>query len=127
MMEYLAGVKAQLLEIRNLGVSVALDDFGTGYSSLSYLNRLPITTLKIDRSFVRDLYEDAEDLSLIRSIIALGRGLDMVIVAEGVESAEHAELLAGMGCDLLQGFYFSRPVEIATIAGMMRPRVARIG
>lgn len=127
MMEDLAGVKAQLLEIRNLGVSVALDDFGTGYSSLSYLNKLPITTLKIDRSFVRDLYEDAEDLSLIRSIIALGRGLDMVIVAEGVESAEHAELLAGMGCDLLQGFYFSRPVEIATIAGMARRRVARIG
>ena len=119
MIQDLARVKTQLAAIRALGVGIAVDDFGTGYSSLSYLNRLPVTTLKIDRSFVRDLCADVENRTLIRSIIALGHGLDMVVVAEGVESAEHVALLSEMGCDLLQGYFFSRPVPIAQLRELL--------
>ena len=119
MIQDLARVKTQLASIRALGVGVAVDDFGTGYSSLSYLNRLPITTLKIDRSFVRDLCADTEDRALIRSIIALGHGLDMTVVAEGVETAEHVALLREMGCDLLQGYFFARPLPIAQLRAML--------
>lgn len=119
MIQDLARVKIQLASIRALGIGIAVDDFGTGYSSLSYLNRLPITTLKIDRSFVRDLCADVEDRALIRSIIALGHGLDMIVVAEGVETGEHVALLREMGCDLLQGYFYSRPVPIAELRAML--------
>jgi diguanylate cyclase (GGDEF)-like protein len=119
MIENLAVVKAQLIEVRRLGASVAVDNFGTGYSSLSYLNRLPITTLKIDRSFVRDLCADAEDRALVRSIVALGHGLDMLVVAEGVESAEQVDVLSALGCDQLQGYFFSRPVDLGKLRELL--------
>jgi EAL domain-containing protein (putative c-di-GMP-specific phosphodiesterase class I) len=110
--------------VRQLGATIAVDDFGTGYSSLSYLNRLPITTLKIDRSFVRDLCADAEDRALVRSIVALGHGLDMLVVAEGVESADHVEVLSALGCDQLQGYYFSRPVDLVKLRELVIPQGA---
>ncbi len=100
-----------LHELKALGVRLSIDDFGTGYSSLSYLKRLPISTLKIDHSFVLDIPGDAEAVSITRAIMALGHALQLNIVAEGVETQEQAEFLCHNGCDLLQGYYFSKPAN----------------
>jgi EAL domain-containing protein (putative c-di-GMP-specific phosphodiesterase class I) len=99
-----------LQQLDEMGVRISIDDFGTGYSSLLYLKRLPASELKIDRGFVRDLPNDAEDAAIIVAIIALGRTLNLEIVAEGVETLEQREFLIGLGCDSLQGFLLGRPV-----------------
>jgi len=101
-----------LHELRAMGVSLAIDDFGTGYSSLARLRTLPVDELKIDRSFVTTLPDDAEARVIVGGVIQLAHTLDMRVVAEGVETARHADILAEMGCDLLQGYHFSRPVPI---------------
>ncbi|MDO3382625.1 putative bifunctional diguanylate cyclase/phosphodiesterase [Gilvimarinus algae] len=93
------------------GVSFSLDDFGTGYSSISYLKRLPVATLKIDKSFVRDIIVDRNDRVLVETIVTMGRLLDLELVAEGVEQAEQLEILRSYGCHSYQGFYFSPAVE----------------
>ena len=99
-----------LAALKQLGVGLAIDDFGTGYSSLCYLKRIPITALKIDQSFVRDLVTDADDRTLAATIIALGHGLGLSVVAEGVETAAQRQILLDQGCDLAQGYYFGRPM-----------------
>jgi EAL domain-containing protein (putative c-di-GMP-specific phosphodiesterase class I) len=91
-------------------VRLSIDDFGTGCSSLAYLRSLPMSELKIDRSFVMNMDTDENDAVIVRSTIDLGRNLGLDVVAEGVESAEILEILAGLGCDLVQGFFLSRPV-----------------
>ncbi len=99
-----------LQALEQLGVGLAIDDFGTGYSSLSYLKRLPLTTLKIDQSFVRDLVIDSNDRTLAATIVALGHQMELVVVAEGVETEEQRRILLEQGCDLAQGYLFGHPM-----------------
>ena len=99
-----------LQEIRAMGVTVAIDDFGTGFSSLSYLSKLPVDTLKIDRSFVADMTAGPEGLALVSTIINLAHPLTLKVVAEGVETEEQSRLLRLVNCDEMQGFLFSKPV-----------------
>ena len=100
---------AKLLQLKELGVALAVDDFGTGYSSLNYLKRFPIDTLKIDQAFVADL-DSADGAAIVDAIIALANSLNLQVVAEGVETLEQVKYLMARDCQLLQGFYFSRPV-----------------
>ena len=100
-----------LNEIKALGVRIALDDFGTGYSSLAYLLKFPIDTLKIDRTFIRDIDSNPESLKVLESIIGLAKSLNLHVVAEGVETREQLELLQMRECNYIQGFYFARPAE----------------
>jgi len=104
-----------LKEVRSLGLHVYIDDFGTGYSSLSYLKELPIDTLKIDRSFVKDLATDSSSMSMAMGIIAIANSLGLEVVAEGVETEEQLAILNDLGCGSAQGFLFSRPIKAACI------------
>ncbi|MCS0633927.1 EAL domain-containing protein [Telluria mixta] len=105
--------------IRDLGVELSIDDFGTGYSSLAYLKRFPVQRLKVDRAFVRDLGRDADSAAIVRSVVALGHGLSMRIVAEGVETEEQLALLRALGCDEYQGFLFARPMDAAAVPALL--------
>jgi len=109
-MEDIKGNIASLQAIRALGVTIAIDDFGTGFSSLSYLAKLPVDTLKIDRSFVVDMTVASEGLALVSTIIILAHSLKLKVVVEGVETEEQSRLLRLVNCDEMQGFLFSRPV-----------------
>jgi len=112
-----------LTKLKTLGIRVSIDDFGTGYSSLSNLKRFPIDTLKIDRSFIRDLPGDSEDKAITRAIIAMGKSLNMTLIAEGVETQEQADFLRTHACDQFQGYYFSRPVDKDKFGELLRSRV----
>ncbi|WP_298821370.1 EAL domain-containing protein [uncultured Roseibium sp.] len=101
-----------LRQIRDMGVSIAMDDFGTGYSSLSYLSLFPFDKIKIDKAFIQNLGKDASTDAIVTSIVGLGRSLDVVITAEGVETEEQAVLLSAAGCDLVQGYMFGKPDEV---------------
>jgi EAL domain-containing protein (putative c-di-GMP-specific phosphodiesterase class I) len=105
---------AQLKVLRDLGVSVAIDDFGTSYSSLRYLQQLPISKLKIDRSFVRDIPEDKGDSAIVKTIIDLAHNLEISVIAEGVEERAQEAFLLSQGCHLAQGFMYGKPVDEKT-------------
>ncbi len=108
-------------EIQSRGIRIAIDDFGTGYSSMSLMKQFPIDTIKIDRSFIRDLPDDTEDRAISQAIINMGRALGMTIVAEGVETIEQEQFLRAHGCDEMQGFLFSRPLPPDRLAHLLRP------
>jgi diguanylate cyclase (GGDEF)-like protein/PAS domain S-box-containing protein len=109
-----------LSALHRMGVELSLDDFGTGYSSLAYLKRFPVGKLKIDRSFVNGLETEADDQAIASTIVSIGRSLRMTVLAEGVETAEQLAQLRKMGCDMAQGFFFSRPIPAAGIADILR-------
>jgi diguanylate cyclase (GGDEF)-like protein/PAS domain S-box-containing protein len=112
-------VDALMREIRALGVTMSIDDFGTGYSSLAYLKRFPVQRLKIDRAFIGDLGRDEDSAAIVKSIINLGHGLKLRVVAEGVETEEQLAFLTELSCDEYQGFLFSRPVEAAAVPALL--------
>ncbi|MFB1504616.1 EAL domain-containing protein [Thiocapsa sp. C2-2m] len=115
----LVGTSRVIDACRELGVSVALDDFGTGYSSLTYLKRLAVTQLKIDKSFVSGMLNDPEDLAIVESILSLAGTFNRQVIAEGVETLEHGEMLLRFGCDLAQGFGIARPMPAHEMPGWL--------
>ena len=114
---------ALLKRIRTLGVDISIDDFGTGHSSLAYLKHLPITKLKIDQSFVQGLEESKEDRAITCTIIELGRGLGLKVLAEGVESAWQKEFIFNNGCELMQGYFFSKPICAKAMEALLKNQV----
>jgi len=126
-MENIEAASGMLEQLRALGVELSIDDFGTGYSSLSYLHRLPIDTLKIDRSFVTQMDENSENKEIIRTIILLAQNLNKGVIAEGVETKEQVALLRAWHCQGAQGFYFSRPLKAEAADKMVRDLAQRQG
>jgi diguanylate cyclase (GGDEF)-like protein len=117
-------VRQVLERLNELGLRLAIDDFGTGYSSLAYLKRLPVHTIKVDRSFVMDMCENSSDATIVRSTIDLGRNLGLEVVAEGVETREAWDALSALGCTLAQGYLISRPVPADELAHLLADRSA---
>lgn len=112
-----------LSAIRDLGVGLALDDYGTGYTSLSVLKRLPLTAMKLDRTLVRQLPADREDAAIARAAVETGHAMDLVIVAEGIETEQQRGFLSGIGCDQGQGFLFSHPVPASSLRPLLPCRM----
>ena len=120
LMRNIEEVTDSLRRLRNAGLKISIDDFGTGYSSLGYLNQFPVDTLKIDRSFVKDLHLSSDDAAICAAIIAMARELNLTTVAEGVELVEQLEFLQKQGCNLIQGFLFSKPLPAAELEELVR-------
>jgi EAL domain-containing protein (putative c-di-GMP-specific phosphodiesterase class I) len=110
---------ATLWLLKGLGVRIAIDDFGTGYSSLAYLRRFPIDMLKVAREFVDGLGRDAHDDVITRAIVELAGTLGLLTVAEGIETTQQSETVAALGCDIAQGYLFSRPIEAEAVSAVM--------
>jgi diguanylate cyclase (GGDEF)-like protein len=125
LMQRTTGTIGRLTELRALGIHLAIDDFGTGYSSLSYLERFPVDSLKIDRSFIAELTPGGERPAIARAIVELGRTLDLHVVAEGIEQAEQADWLIGLGCAFGQGYLYSRPLGPAATEAFLAANASR--
>jgi EAL domain-containing protein (putative c-di-GMP-specific phosphodiesterase class I) len=109
-----------LRRLNEIGIRLSVDDFGTGYSSLAYLKSFPLDTLKIDRSFVKDIMSCSDDAAIVQAIIALAQSLQLITVAEGVEDNAQLALLTAFGCNEYQGYYFSRPVPPGEFASLLK-------
>jgi len=124
---------SDLNQLKEIGLQLSIDDFGTGYSSMSYLKRFPLDTLKIDRSFVKDLSTEASDAAIVKATIALAKSLELTTIAEGVEDKIQLEFLRRHQCDIIQGYYFSRPLpadqaeSIISLAFLPAERTAERG
>jgi EAL domain-containing protein (putative c-di-GMP-specific phosphodiesterase class I) len=124
-MRHVESVVSTLSELRALGVGISVDDFGTGYSSLGYLKRFPIDTIKIDRSFIRDVTTDQNDAAIVTTVIAMARGLNLRVIAEGVETEGQLAFLRENDCHEFQGFLLSRAVSPAEFEALTRQRQGR--
>jgi EAL domain-containing protein (putative c-di-GMP-specific phosphodiesterase class I) len=113
----LAGASQVIKACREIGVMFALDDFGTGYSSLTYLKRLPVNGIKIDQSFVRNMLEDPDDLSILKGVLGLANAFRLQTIVEGVEKVEHGTMLLQIGYDLAQGYGIARPMPAHLLPG----------
>lgn len=120
LMKDIGGITHTLNGLREMGVKLSIDDFGTGYSCLNYLKHLPVSCLKIDQCFVRLLPESQQDTAIVNAIVALGKGLGLQVIAEGVETAAQLACLNELGCDEVQGFLFSRPVPVGEMTGLLQ-------
>lgn len=123
LMENIRSCESLLQEIRALGIRLAIDDFGTGYSSLSYLKKLPIQTLKIDRSFIQNVIDNKDDAAIVCATISMAQRMGLSIIAEGVETKEHVDFLQQNGCELMQGYYFSRPLPASQIEAFLKKHI----
>jgi EAL domain-containing protein (putative c-di-GMP-specific phosphodiesterase class I) len=125
----MASMKEAIVEmekVRALGLRISIDDFGTGYSSLSYLHILPVNTVKIDRSFVRDLNESSQNaISVVRAIITLAHSLNLTVIAEGVETEAQMQTLSDLNCDIFQGYLFHRPLDVDTAGTILTQNALR--
>jgi EAL domain-containing protein (putative c-di-GMP-specific phosphodiesterase class I) len=113
-----------LHQLRSLGIRIAMDDFGTGYSSLTYLQCFPFDKIKIDRSFVKDITDNAGSLNIVRAVAAMANGMGMTATAEGVETTEQLDRITAEGCTEMQGYLFSRPLPEADIERLFVARKA---
>jgi EAL domain-containing protein (putative c-di-GMP-specific phosphodiesterase class I) len=113
-----------LSQLKALGIRLSIDDFGTGYSSLSRLRRIPVDTLKIDRSFILNIDSDPESREIVRTIIMLAHNLGLRVVAEGAETENHVSLLKQLNCEMAQGYFFSRPADDQTISRLLAKKSA---
>ena len=113
-------IRQTLEALHSIGIAIAIDDFGTGYSALGYLNKFPVSQVKIDRSFISDIATNTESALLVKAIVAMADSLGKDLVAEGVETAEQAEILAQLGCQYVQGYYYGRPVPLETFQQSLR-------
>jgi EAL domain-containing protein (putative c-di-GMP-specific phosphodiesterase class I) len=120
LMEDIEGSIDRLKEVQAMGVHVAMDDFGTGYSSLSNLTRLPINSVKVDRSFISQMTTRPEQLAIVTTVISLAGALNLPVVAEGVETEEQAKLLRLLRCDEVQGYLFGKPMSYGAIEDLLR-------
>jgi len=111
---------AMLHGLKSLGVQLHIDDFGTGYSSLAYLQRFPVDTMKIDRSFINRMSHDSENAEIVRTIISLAHNLDMKVTAEGIETAAQLEHLGSLDCENAQGYFLSRPLTSSDATNMLK-------
>jgi EAL domain-containing protein (putative c-di-GMP-specific phosphodiesterase class I) len=121
------GMLGRLHELKALGVKLAIDDFGTSYSSLSYLKRFPVDTLKIDRSFVAGLGQNAEDTAIVQAVVTMAHTVGLTVTAEGVETNGITDHLQGLGCDLAQGYYFAKPLPSTKVEALLKQTVSNPG
>ena len=125
-MEDSESVVALLKDLRATGIKVSVDDFGTGYSSLSYLRELPVDTLKIDRAFIDDMENSKQQLAIVKAIVVLGESLGLQVVAEGVENEDQLQLLKNLGCDLIQGYLVSKPLNASEMEALLESQVVDV-
>lgn len=125
LMDNIDQIIAKLKGLKDIGLSMAIDDFGTDYSNLRYLARFPVSTLKIDRTFIREVKQDADIAAITRSIISMSRSLNMKIVAEGAEIKEHVDFLRDNNCNTVQGHYYSKPLPADEFAELLRKGIIK--